>query len=64
MKKILTFCRIDSLACVSVSIDRHTFIPTLQELFIGRLNSQKSICCELETSSLVMKYNIQGWSNK
>jgi hypothetical protein len=39
MKKILTFCRIDSLACVSVLIDRHTLIPTLQELFIGRLNS-------------------------
>lgn len=64
MKKIFTFCCVDFPVCISASSNRHTFIPTLQELFIGRLNSQKSICCELETSSLVMKYNIQGWSNK
>jgi hypothetical protein len=61
MKKILTFYRIGSLACVSVSIDRHIFIPTLQELFIGRLNSQKSICRE---SLVIVKYNVLERSNK
>ncbi len=78
MKKIpvpsFTFCREEHHIFIGDSYlrwcfgrraaNRHAFIPILQELFIGRLNSQKSICWELETSLLMVKYNIQGWSNK
>ena len=75
MKKIplslFTFCRVELSAQIGASClrwcfgkraaDRHAFIPILQELFFGRLNSLKSIC---RGSLVIVKYNVLGRLNK
>ena len=75
MKKIplssFTFCRVKLSARIGAScprwcfgrraVNRHAFIPILQELFFGTLNSLKSIC---RGSLVIVKYNVLGRLNK
>lgn len=63
MKKIFTFCCVDFPVCISASSNRHAFIPTLQEFFIGWANSLKSVSWGLITSLLIVKYKIPGRIN-